>query len=139
MSESLVVGLVVSAVWAVGLLALWRARRWVRYHGLHGSYQAMRKGTGQTEWLLTIARSGNRLEVAGQDGERARFRAEIIMSDELPGSGRGHYFREDNPDAFGFLELQVVNSRRILVHETYADPKSFRSVVSGFVWTKIEH
>ena len=58
------------------------------------------------------------------------------MSDELPGSGRGHSYRNDDPDAYGFLEMEGVDQDTILVHETYADP-SFRAVVSGFVWSRI--
>jgi hypothetical protein len=59
------------------------------------------------------------------------------MSDELPGSGRGYYYRGDDSDAYGFLEVQVVDKDTILVHETYAHPSQFRAVVSGFVWSRI--
>ena len=60
------------------------------------------KGTGEIAWsVLTVAIAGNRLDVHGSDGQGAGFRGEIILSDELPGSGRGYYYREDDADAYG--------------------------------------
>jgi hypothetical protein len=59
------------------------------------------------------------------------------MSDEFGKSGRGHYYRHDTPHAFGFWEVQVVDARTILVHETYAHPRVRVANVTGFVWTRV--
>ncbi len=123
-------------MWAVGLLAFWRARRWLRYHALDGDFDAKRKGSGEIEWRLSIKVVGNRLVVTGRNDEGRSFRGEIVMSDELAGSGRGQYYRDDDPDAYGFWEVQVVNKDRILVHETYSRPSDLRAIVSGFAWIR---
>jgi hypothetical protein len=59
------------------------------------------------------------------------------MSDEFARSGRGHYVRDDDRDAYGFLELQVVDDNTILVHETWAKPIDRIAVVEGYVWERI--
>ena len=66
------------------------------------------------------------------------------MSDELPGSGRGHYTNaRGGKQLWGFLELQVARKGgEILVHETFVEWDPAKSdygeeKVYGSVWTPI--
>jgi hypothetical protein len=58
------------------------------------------------------------------------------MSDELSRSGRGHYVRVDDPEAFGFWEVQMVDDDTLLVLETFANEER-REVTYGETWTRV--
>lgn len=139
MSEAIIGGVVAAFLWTLIVLIFWAARRRWSYSRLKGDYEARFKGSDEVQWTLKIRvmGRGNRLNVSGRNEAGATFRGDIVMSDELADSGRGHYYRDDAPDAFGFWEVQVVDARTILVHETFADPRNRVAVVTGYMWSRI--
>ena len=133
-------------VWA-GVTALWWfSLRHRRYRRLADSYRIRRKLEPDEVvcHLLEVTVRGNTLRAESQDYDRGRYRATIVMSDDLRDTGRGHYtnFR-DGERLWGFLEVQVVREDDTLhVHETYISHKhpgspERQAVRSAYVWERI--
>ena len=133
----MVAGLVVAILSYFAVFTYLRSRRWWWYHGLGGDFDAIPKAGTDLHWAVSVKVKGNVLGVSGRNAEGVTFTGQIILSDELRGSGRGHYYRDENRHAYGFHEVQVVDNNTILVHETFAHPRDRRAVVSGYVWERI--
>ena len=132
-------GVVATILWFTIVYPAWLMLvRWWRYHRLEGRFQARLRSTADVHWHLKIERKRNRLVVNGvdpKDGERT-WASDIVMNDDV---GRGTYFRNDDPDAFGFHELHLKGDS-IYVIETWVepDPAERRLVVSGYLWERID-
>ena len=117
----------------------------VETRGLKGDFQSTRKLNPEIVCeQMTIDVDGNRLAVKSDDWSGGAYEATIVMSDELPGSGRRHYRHRHEVDGtpewlWGFVELQVMTDDTLLIHHTYAHYKEFRAVVSGFMWERLRH
>jgi hypothetical protein len=135
-----IAGVISAVLWTLAVFLFWWGRRRRRYAGLRGTFELRERfmPTHAVHWIASVTPSGNRLEVRGSrpsDTGRETFRGEILMSDELSNSGRGHYVRDDEPDAFGFWQVQKVDDNTLLVLETFANEER-RKVTYGEIWTR---
>ncbi|MFL5961792.1 MAG: hypothetical protein ACJ757_02720 [Gaiellaceae bacterium] len=127
-------------IWVFGVW-LHRKQRFSRDFGrLSGTYRVMRKLADQPEQeTVSIGVQRNLLAVEFgdlEDGESVT--GEIVMNEQLHGSGEGYYRHvKDGVQMWGFWDIQVKDATTILVHTTYANPKTYAAVVSGFVWSRI--
>jgi hypothetical protein len=136
-----VAGVVAAIIWALLVLAYrwWRRRQ--NFQHLQGIYGVTRKSTGESQpETVSICVHGNvlRVEYVGLDDEGIAS-GEIVMNEQLPSSGRGHY-RHDTPGrkrGWGFYDIQVVDDGTILVHSTFSDT-SERAALVGYEWTRVE-
>jgi len=133
-----VVGVVAAIIWALLVLAhrWWRRRQ--NFKHLAGTYRVTRKSTSERQ-LETVALTvrGNLLQVEYEGLENEGIASgEIVMNEQLPSSGRGHY-RHDTPGkarGWGFYDVQVIADGTILVHSTFSDA-SERAALVGWEWT----
>jgi hypothetical protein len=141
-----VAGVVATTVWA---LLVFPAYQWLRrrrnFQHLAGAYHVTRKSTSKVEpETVSITVHGNVLEVeyeglVASDGTPSAASGKIAMNEQLPSSGRGHYW-QDTPGrarGWGFYEVQLVGDGTILVHSTFSDT-SERAVLVGYQWDLIE-
>ena len=135
-------GVISAALWTLAALSLWRLRHRHRYEGLRGTFELRERFVAAdvaVHWIASVIPSGNRLEVSGsrppRDVRHGTFRGEILMNDDLSDSGRGHYIRNDEPEAFGFWQVQKVNNDKLLVLVTFANEER-GEVTYGEVWTR---
>ena len=71
-----------------------------------------------------------------------KAKGEIVMNEQLPRSGRGHYSHDvvDGLRGFGFWDVQTLKeSKEILVHTTFAaNTLPGTAEVRGYTWSQIE-
>ena len=106
---------------------------------LAGTYQSARKLTNEPErGTVSITVKGNILGVRfGNLAEGESVTGEIAMNEQLPRSGRGHYWHlEGGLQMWGFWDVQAVDADTLLVHTTYANHLQPVAVVSGYVWSR---
>jgi hypothetical protein len=136
-----VAGVVAAIIWALLVLVYRWRRRQQNFEHLQGTYRVTRKSTGESEpETVSIFVHGNvlRVEYDGLDDEGIAS-GEIVMNEQLPSSGRGHYWHDTPGKArgWGFYDIQVAGDGTILVHSTFSDT-SERAVLVGYEWTAIE-
>ena len=135
-----VAGLVATVVWT---LLTWdqRRRRLKRdFAPLEGTYSVTRKLAADQEpetVVIEVEKSTLVVRFTGLSaGETVT--GEIAMNEQLPRSGKGHYWHvRGEAQMWGFWALQVKDVNTLLVHTTYASHKQPVPVVSGFVWSRI--
>lgn len=135
-------GLVSTAVWAVGALVIRRRRNRRDFGLLAGRFRERAKyaetaADGARE--LTIEVSGNVLTVRftllplGQNF----LEGEIAMSEGFRRSGSGHYYHDKGgPELWGFWTLTVRDKNTLMLHSEYAN-KSKQIIAEGKVWERI--
>jgi len=139
--EGLIIGVGAAVAWAV---ILWAAR-WLRYlrdyAGLSGQYRVEAKDpNAKYPHRVLISARRNVLHVHFTElPEGDWVRGEIVMSEALRRTGRGHYehLKADEP-LWGFWDIQIAaDERTIFVHTTFANPPFAQPTVEGFRWCVI--
>jgi hypothetical protein len=139
-----VAGVVAAIIWALLVLAYRWWRRQQNFKHLAGTYRVTRKSTGEPQpETVSISVRGNVLGVeyeglVASDGVASAASGEIVMNEQLPSSGRGHYWQDTPGKArgWGFYDAQLVDDGTILVHQTFSDT-SERAVLVGYEWTPV--
>lgn len=133
-------GVVAAAAWAA---LVYFHREWRRsrdFGPLAGIYTVTRKLGAKPEEEITVIRvRGNVLEMEQHNVPDARsVRGEIVMSEQLRGSGRGHYehVKLNGDRLFGFWDVQLTDDDAILVHTTFS--KADAAVFRGYVWSRAD-
>ena len=128
-----------TALWTAVVVFFQRWRLWHQLHQLNGTYQVTPKGATQPdpEESVVIRVDKNLLVVdyrglAG--GESAQ--GQIAMNEHLPASGRGLYTHGHN--LWGFWDVQVKDTKTLLVHTSYFNAELNALVVAGYVWRQLD-
>jgi hypothetical protein len=136
-----VAGFVAAIIWT---LVVWIYRWWRRkqdFGRLSGRYRITRKLAEEPEpQTVCISVSRNLLSVEFENlSHGGSASGEIAMNEQLPRSGEGHYSQvmEDGKLLWGFWNVEVKDNDAILVHQTYANPTTFGTVVVGEAWSRI--
>jgi hypothetical protein len=133
---------VLAGLLAAGIVVTWRRLWWwLELRPLTGRYRSTRKLASVSDpETATIRAAKNLLRVHFEgldDGDS--IVGEIVMNEQLPRSGKGHYSHiSKGEDLWGFWDLQVKDKRTLLVHTTYVDAETCREVVAAYVWDRLE-
>jgi len=114
-----IAGVISALLWTLAAPAIWWGRRRRRYGGLRGKFEVRQRFGPNRDvlWIASLIPAGNRLQVSGarpDSGRHESYQGEILMSEQLSNSGLGHYVRDDEPDAFGFWRIQMVDNDKLL-------------------------
>ena len=137
---AIVTGLVAALIWwgITWLLRCWRLDQ--NFKHLAGQYRVTKKleAEPQTYWV-SIKVSGNLMTVTYEDlPEGDSVTGEIVMNEQLPRSGRGHYHHlKSGVQLWGFYDAQLTPTGTILVHKTFVLAKKDREEVQAFEWSPI--
>ena len=127
-------------LWA---LLVWGRRRWrlaQDFGWLNGTYRVTPKLADEPEpGTLSITANKNVLSIKSEPPGDGSYTGEVVMNEQLPRSGEGHYWQmKGGLLLWGLWEVEVVKEeKKLLVHRTYANHKTHAAVVSGFVWEQI--
>jgi len=136
---ALVTGIVATALWAAGAWVLRRRRLRTDFGPYAGTYIQRRKfptpGVPETE-IVKITVHQNVLRVEFEERPKRSISGEIVMNEQLPTSGEGHYDDvKDQKQLWGFWAAQIKDKNTILVHTTYASTID-TAVLQGYVWER---
>ena|GEM_PF-5648686 len=136
----MIAGLAAIVIWELGKAASRRWRNHRHFGSLNGRYRITRKLADPSHfWIASIKVKGTVLNVEYEGLPNSdSIVGRIAMSEQFPHSGKGHYQHQKNGlRLWGFWELQVGASDTLLVHTTYADPKTNLLVTQGFIWSHL--
>jgi hypothetical protein len=143
MTVGALLGGTIAGVAGIVLWELFRSvrRRW-RNRRLIGLYEITRKQTDQPlDERASIKASGSVLTVEhiGLEEDGRSVVGRIAIDERLPQRAEG-YYSDTSPtrQLWGFWKLQVKDVDTLLVHTSYANPKTHELVTSGFVWSRIQ-